>query len=403
MIIIKYLYKAANKAGQTVEGVIEATDKKAVVYELRAKSLYLLNLSEINAKTSMEITIGSAKIPKRVLSIFCSQFSSILKAGVPLVQALTMLEEQTDHKKFKGILASVCDDLQRGKGLSESLALHERALPTIMIQMIEAGEVSGTLDLSLDRLAVTFDKDYRIARKVKSAMTYPIIVGVVAVLVVIFMLAFVIPKFVGIFASMNTELPGITKAVMGLSDFVINQWMYLLGGILLIYVLFKMFKSSEQGRLALDTFKLQFPLVKKASIRLMSARVSRTLSTLTATGIALTQSLRIASKIVNNKLAEHKLLEVEEQIKQGRSLYEAVGAAGIFPSMMMHMAKIGEESGTLDQMLERAAEYFEEEADVAVTRLTTMLQPILLVIVAVLVLGIILAVLVPMISIYTNI
>jgi len=403
VIVIKYLYKAANKAGQTVEGVIEASDKKAVVYELRAKSLYLLDLSEINAKTSTEITIGSAKIPKRVLSIFCSQFSSILKAGVPLVQALTMLEEQTDHKKFKGILASVCDDLQRGKGLSESLSMHERALPSIMIQMIEAGEVSGTLDLSLDRLAVTFDKDYKIARKVRSAMTYPIIVAIVAVLVVIFMLAFVIPRFAGIFESMNTELPGITKAVMGISDFVTNQWMYLLGGILLIYVLFKTFKSSPQGRLALDKFKLTFPLVKKASIRLMSARVSRTLSTLTATGIALTQSLRIASKIVNNKLAENKLLDVEEQIKQGRSLYDAIGAADIFPSMLMHMAKIGEESGTLDQMLERAAEYFEEEADVAVTRLTTMLQPILLVIVAVIVLGIILAVLVPMINIYTNI
>lgn len=403
MIVIKYLYKAANKAGQTVEGVIEATDKKSVVYELRDKSLYLLDLSEINPKTSTDITIGSAKIPKRVLSIFCSQFASILKAGVPLVQALTMLEEQTDHKKFQGILASVCDDLQRGKGLSESLSMHERALPSIMIQMIEAGEVSGTLDLSLDRLAVTFDKDYKIARKVKSAMTYPIIVAIVAVLVVIFMLSFVVPKFVGIFKSMDTELPGITKAVMGLSDFVTNQWMYLLGAVLLIYVLFKMFKSSEQGRLALDTFKLKFPLVKKASIRLMSARLSRTLSTLTATGIALTQSLRIASKIVNNKLAENKLLEVEEQIKQGRSLYEAIGAANLFPSMLMHMSKIGEESGTLDQMLERAAEYFEEEADVAVTRLTTMLQPIMLVIVAVIVLGIILAVLVPMISIYTSI
>lgn len=403
MIVIKYLYKAANKAGQTVEGVIEATDKKSVVYELRAKSLYLLDLSEINPKTSTDITIGSAKIPKRVLSIFCSQFASILKAGVPLVQALTMLEEQTDHKKFQGILASVCDDLQRGKGLSESLSMHERALPSIMIQMIEAGEVSGTLDLSLDRLAVTFDKDYKIARKVKSAMTYPIIVAIVAVLVIIFMLSFVVPKFVGIFESMDTELPGITKAVMGLSDFVTNQWMYLLGAVLLIYVLFKMFKSSAQGRLALDTFKLKFPLVKKASIRLMSARLSRTLSTLTATGIALTQSLRIASKIVNNKLAENKLLEVEEQIKQGRSLYEAIGAANLFPSMLMHMSKIGEESGTLDQMLERAAEYFEEEADVAVTRLTTMLQPIMLVIVAVIVLGIILAVLIPMISIYTNI
>ncbi len=403
MIVIQYLYKAANRAGQTVEGVIEATDKKAVVYELRAKSLYLLELSEINPKTSMDVAIGSAKIPKRILAIFCTQFASILKAGVPLVQALSMLEEQTDHKKFKSILTSVYEDLQRGKGLSESFAVHERALPGMMIQMIEAGEVSGTLDRSLERLAVTFDKDYRIMRKVRSAMLYPTIVGILSLLVVVFMLVVIVPQFVNIFESLNTELHWMTKAMLSISDFVVHQWPFLLAGVVALYTLIKMIKSTQQGRLFIDGMKLKVPLTKKAMVRLLSARLSRTLSSLTASGIPLTQSLRIASKIVSNKVAENKLLDIEEQIKQGRTLYAAISAAEIFPSMLTHMAKIGEESGTLDQMLEKAAEYFEEEADVAITRLTTILQPILLVFVALIVIAIILSVLLPMLSMYTSI
>ena len=403
MIVIQYLYKAANRAGQTVEGVIEATDKKAVVYELRAKSLYLLNLSEINPKTSMDVAIGSAKIPKRILAIFCTQFASILKAGVPLVQALSMLEEQTDHKKFKSILTTVYEDLQRGKGLSESFAVHERALPGMMIQMIEAGEVSGTLDRSLERLAVTFDKDYRIMRKVRSAMLYPTIVGILSLLVVVFMLVVIVPQFVNIFESLNTELHWMTKAMLSISDFVVHQWPFLLAGVVALYTIIKMIKSTQQGRLFIDGMKLKVPLTKKAMVRLLSARLSRTLSSLTASGIPLTQSLRIASKIVSNKVAENKLLDIEEQIKQGRTLYAAISAAEIFPSMLTHMAKIGEESGTLDQMLEKAAEYFEEEADVAITRLTTILQPILLVFVALIVIAIILSVLLPMLSMYTSI
>lgn len=400
---IKYYYKAANKHGQIIEGVIEASEQKAVAAELRAKSLYLLNLSEISSRTSMDIQIGSGRIGKRVLAVFCSQLASILKAGVPLVQALTLITEQTDDKKFKGILAAVCDELQRGTGLAKSFAMHEQALPTIMIQMIEAGELSGTLDKSLERLALAFEKDYQIAKKVKSAMTYPVVVGVVALLVIIFMLAFVIPRFVGMFESMNIELPGITKLVLGLSDLFVNKWMYLLGGVLLVVIAFKLYKSSEQGRLSLDRLKLKLPVFKKAVVRLMAARLSRTIATLTATGITLTQTLRVSSKVVLNKLAENRLLEAEEQIKQGRSLHEALAAAKIFPGMLIHLTKIGEESGTLDHMLENAADYFEEEADVAITRLTTLLQPLMLVIMAVVVLGIILAVLVPMLNMYSNI
>ena len=385
-----------------MEGIIEASDKGSVISTLRQKSLFLLDLSEISPKTAMEINIGSAKIPKRALAIFCTQFASILKAGVPLSQALSILNDQMENKKLKTIVQSVYDDLQRGKGLSEAFSMHEKMLPSIMIKMIEAGELSGTLDLSLDRLAQHFEKEYQIAKKIKSAMMYPLIVCIVAVLVVIFLLVVILPSFATFFESAD-DLPAITRFMMSISDTIVNDWMYILGFILLVFGVFKFYKSTDNGRLQLDTLKLRAPVIRKSMIRILAARFARTLATLTSTGITLTQALRIASKVVSNKLAENTLIDIEEQIRQGWSLHAAVKASDLFPNMLMHMTKIGEESGTLDQMLEKAAAYFEEEADTAITKLTSIIQPVLLIVVAVIIVFIMLSVLLPMFSIYDNI
>ncbi|MGI5850252.1 MAG: type II secretion system F family protein, partial [Christensenellales bacterium] len=301
------------------------------------------------------------------------------------------------------IIQSVNDDLQRGKGLSEAFSVHEKTLPSIMIKMIEAGEISGTLDLSLDRLALHFEKENNMAKKIKSAMMYPIIICIIALIVVIFMLVFVVPRFMGFFDNPDTEVPGITKLLLSISDAFSNGWMYIIGVIIIIYTLFKFYKSTTDGRLKLDTLKLKAPLFGKSGIRILSARLSRTLSTLTSAGITLTQSIRIASKVVSNKLAENKLLDIEDQIKQGRSFHASIKAAGIFPNMLMYMTKIGEESGKLDEMLEKSAAYFEEEADEAISKLTTLLQPILLIFVAGIILFIMLAVLLPIFSMYSSI
>jgi type IV pilus assembly protein PilC len=402
VVIIKYLYKASNKAGQTVEGIIEAPDKSAVVGALRAKSLFLLNLTDANPKGVTEINIGSAKIPKKVLGIFCMQFASILKAGVPLVQALSILEEQLENPKLKKIIESVSDDLQRGRSLADSFSAHEKSLPGMMIKMIEAGEISGTLDISLQRLAEHFEKEAGIAKKIKSAMMYPVIICIVALIVVVFLLIAIVPNFARILESTGKPLPGITAFVLSISKGITEGWMYIIGAIIVIYALYRLYKSSAAGKMQLDTLKLKAPVIGKASLRILTARLARTLSTLTSAGITLTQSIRIASKVVSNKLAENRLLDIEDQIKQGRSLHMAIKSAGIFPGMLMHMTKIGEESGTLDEMLERAAVYFEDEADSSISKVTTLLQPILLVIVAVMVLFIIMAVMVPMFSIYSS-
>ncbi len=374
-----------------------------MLFALRTKALYLLELSEVSARASIDITLGSAKIPKKTLAVFCTQFASILKAGVPLVQAINILTEQTEHKQLKKILISVSDDLQSGRGFAEALSSHEKALPSIMIKLIEAGEMSGTLDLSLQRLATQFEKDYKLQRKIKSAMSYPMIVSIIAVLVVVFLLVVIIPKFTSLFEGLGAEVPAITKFMLSLSDAVVHGWMYILGFIVLFVACFKFYKSSAKGQLQLDNAKLKLPVVRKAMVRILAARFARTLATLTSSGVSLTQSLRIGSKVVANKVAENKLLDIEEQIKRGKTLHSAISSETIFPKMLMHMVKIGEESGTLDQMLEKAADYFEEEAEESITKLTSLLQPILLIFVAVIVLLIILSVMLPIFSLYSSI
>ncbi len=386
-----------------MEGIIEAADTKSVLYALRAKSLYLLELNEVAAKASFDIPLGSGKVPKKALAVFCTQFASILRAGVPLVQAIGILCEQTENKQLKKILLAVNDDLQSGRSLSESFSQHERALPVMMIKMVEAGEISGTLDISLQRLAVQFEKDYKLSRKIKGAMTYPIIVSIVALLVVIFLLVGIMPKFKIMFSGLNAELPAITQFMLSVSDAVAEGWMYILGFVVIAYGLYRFYKASPTGRLQLDSLKFKFPVVKKAMTRILPARFPRPLSTLTTTGVALTQSLRISSKVVANKVAENRLLDIEEQIKKGVTLHAAISRETIFPTMLTHMVKIGEESGTLDQMLEKAADYFEEEAESAITKLTSLLQPILLVIVAAIVLLIILSVMLPIFTIYSSV
>lgn len=403
MIAIKYLYKAANKAGQTVEGIIEANSEKGVVGALKSKSLFLLKLTEVKPKGSLDIPLGSAKLPKKVLMVFCTQFASILRAGVPLIQAIQIMDDQIENKKLKLIMQAVHDELQRGKGLAEAFAEHEKSLPPIMIKMIEAGEVSGTLDLSLRRLATHFEKEVAISKKVTSAMRYPVIVGIMTIIVVVLMVLFVLPSFMGFFESSDAELPGITQMLLDLSDLIKNQWMFLISGAAIIYFLGRTYKRSKKGKLQWDSFKLRAPIIGKSVVRILASRFSRTLATLTSTGISLTQALTMSSQVVSNSLAEAKIIEAEEKIREGKSLYQAIKEMELFPAMTSHMIKIGEESGMLDEMLEKSAEYFEEEADSAITKLTSLLQPIMLVIVAIIIVIVILAILLPMFGMYSAI
>lgn len=400
---MKFSYKAVNLSGKQTEGILEATDKRSVITTLRERSLFPLEVREVPSPSVLNMEIGSSKIPKKALGLFCSQFASILKAGVPTAQALSIITEQTEHKKLKKILITVSEEIQKGFTLSQALGQHRKALPDMLISMIEAGEASGTLDLSLHRLAVQFDKENRLHDKVKSATTYPIIVGGFAIVMVIAMIIFVIPLFVSIFEQTGAPIPALTQFLINLSKFIQNQWILIICAVVLLIFAWKAYKKSEKGRYAIDRIKLRLPLIGKINLKLMAARFSRTLCTLISSGVSLPESMSITGRAISNKFAEKKVDYVEGQIKEGKTLSSSFALMGLLPNMLIQMTKIGEESGTLDYMLDRTADYYEQEAESSIQRLATMLEPMMIIFVGALVLVIALSILMPVFQMSSSI
>jgi type IV pilus assembly protein PilC len=268
--------------------------------------------------------------------------------------------------------------------------------------MVEAGEASGTLDLSLYRMAVQLEKENRIRDKVKAATTYPMIVGCFAIIVVTALIVFIVPMFVSIFAQLDAKIPPVTQFLIDLSNFVKNQWILLICAVALLVFGWKSYKNSANGRYAVDRVKLKLPIIGKINIKLMAARFSRTLCTLISTGVPLPESMLITGRAISNRFAEKKVEYVEDQIKEGKTLSSAFAKMELLPSMLIQMTKIGEDTGTLDFMLERTADYYEQEAETAIQRLSTLLEPMMIIFVGGLVLVIALAILVPVFQMAQN-
>ncbi len=399
---MKFAYKAVNITGKEIEGVIDAQAKKVALETLRERALFPTEIKEVQPMSALNVSIGSSKIPKKALCIFCQQYGTILKAGVPTAQALSIITEQTEHKKFKSLLMVVNDDIQKGFTVSQALNQHARSFPDILISMIEAGEASGTLDTSLERLAMQFEKENKLQEKVKAAITYPIIVGTLAIVIVVALLIFVVPMFVTIFAQMQAEIPPSTQFLLDLSAFIKNQWIIIICFVVFMIFAWKAYKRSSSGRLQLDKIKLRLPMLGKINLKLLSARFSRTLCTLIGSGVPLPESMRITGKAISNRFAELKVEYVSEQIKEGKTLSASFLQMQLLPTMLIQMTKIGEESGTLDYMLDKTADYYEQEAESAIQRLTALLEPMMIIFVGGLVLMIALSILMPVFSMASN-
>ena len=400
---MKFAYRAVNIAGKETEGIIDTTDKKSVLQILRDRSLFPTEISEVRQPSALNMEIGSAKIPKKALGLFCQQFATILKSGIPTAQALAIITEQTENKKLKKILLSVSEEIQKGFNLSQALSQHKKVMPDILISMVEAGEASGTLDTSFERLATQFEKDNKLRDKVKSAVTYPILVGSFAVIMVTALIVFVIPMFVSIYSQMDAELPPLTQFLINLSNFIRNQWIIIICLIVIFIFAWKSYKRSPSGRYTLDRLKFKLPLLGKINLKLLAARFARTLCTLIASGVPLPESMLITGRAVSNRFAEKKVEYVEDQVKEGKNLSASFAQMQLLPSMLIQMTKIGEESGTLDYMLDRTADYYEQEAETSIQRLATLLEPLMIIFVGLLVLVIALAILVPIFQMAQNI
>lgn len=392
---MKFKYKAISNTGQTIEGTFDATSEGEVVSMIKSNNYIPVNVErDIGADSQVELF--SKKVKKKDLAVFCRQFYTMINSGLGIVKCLDILVMQTENKTLRNSLASLSEDVQKGFTLSEAMKKHDNIFPSILISMVEAGEVSGSLDIILERMAEHFEKENKIENKVKSSMIYPAALAVVSVVVVIFMLVFVMPTFLDMFTGSDVPLPTPTRILIAISDSIRVFWYIYIIVIGIIVAALGTFKKTEEGTRFFDSMKLKLPVIKSTSSKIITSRFTRTLSTLMSSGIPLLKALEVVSNVVNNVIIKERLEEGIENIRKGITLSKAVRDVGIFPPMVDSMIKIGEESGSLDEILYKTADFYDEEVDASLQRLTALLEPVMLVGMALIIGFIVIAMYMPM-------
>jgi type IV pilus assembly protein PilC len=392
---MRYKYKSISSNGRESEGLYVGDSESGLINMLRERKELIISI-ERDVQSEAQIEIFKKRVKKKDLALFCRQFYTMISAGLGIVPCLEILVSQTQNKTFNNAIADTYEEVQKGLTLSESMKKHNNVFPTILISMVEAGEVSGNLDTIMLRMAEHFEKENKIENKVKSSMVYPAVLAVVTVAVVIFMLVFIMPTFVGMFEGSGTELPGLTQMLINMSNSLKTYWYIYTAVIIAIVFGISMYKKSEEGTKFFDSLKLRLPVVKGTSTMLATSRFTRTLSTLMSSGIPLIQAMEVVSRVVNNSIIEERLISGIENIRKGVSLSRTVKDVGIFPPMVDSMIRIGEESGSLDSMLYKTADFYDEEVETSMQKLTSMIEPLMIVVMGLLIGFIVIAMYLPM-------
>lgn len=396
----EYAYVAIDKMGKEKKGSIEADDKEKAIAAVKAKGLIPLSVAPESLLTK-DINISLTKgTTVRERSLFCRQFTSLLRAGVTIIDALGMLADQTDNKGFSQAIRKVQTNLQKGETLADSMKKFPEYFPPMLVNLVAAGEASGSLDISFERMAVQFEKDAKLKGMIKKAMTYPMVVCVVAIGVVIVMLAYVVPSFMSMFADMDMEMPKLTMAVVAASDFVRGHLVLIVVLLVTLVVGVKAFVSSARGKAIISYLGVKLPAISDFTVKSSASRLARTLSTLVGSGISLVDALEIAAKTMNNTLFQEAILDAREEVLKGVPLSEPLARSGLFPPMVVHMTKIGEDTGDLEAMLEKLADYYDEEVELATQTLMGIIEPLIILVLALTVGVLVGAVLMPMLSLY---
>jgi type IV pilus assembly protein PilC len=392
-----FAYSAINAQGLEFKGELVAPDPSAAREELRKQGLLPASLEEVSADKAGGVGALGKGVKQKALQIFSRQFATMIESGLSVVQSLVILEDQTEDKNLAAVVRELRSDVEGGKLLSQAMARHPRVFSRLYVAMVEAGEAAGILDTVLDRVAHQIEKETAIKRRVKGAMIYPILVLSFATLVLIGMLTFLVPIFVGIFEDFGGELPTLTKAVVGASELVRGSWYILFpvigGG---IYGL-RRWKRTEAGRRVWDSFKLRIPMkIGDVVHKVALARFSRTLSTLTGAGVDIIKSLEITGQTSGNWVIEEALVTVREKVHEGVPISAPLLENPAFPPMVAHMVKVGEETGELEKMLGKVADFYEDEVDSAIQSLTSIIEPIMMIGVGVMVGIVIISMYLPM-------
>lgn len=397
-----FSYVAVDKRGKEKRGSLEAETRERALEQLKAEGLIPVSVREQGAlNKEIDFSIGK-KVKPRDLSVFCRQFVSITQAGVPMKEALQMLSEQTENKWLKRAISEVLLNVEKGNTLSDSMRSQPDIFPPMLVNMVEAGEQSGSLEMAFSRMAVHFEKEAKLKATIKKATIYPIILVIAAIGVIAVMLLFVIPIFIDMFADLDIEMPAITMFVMNSSKWMTSHWYVVLAIIVGVVVAYKLIYRTTQGRLTIDRIKMKMPLFGKLTVKTACSQFARTMSTLLMSGISTIDALETTSKIVNNIHYTNAMLKAREEVMKGVPLSEPLEASGIFPPMVYHMTGIGEETGNVEEMLEKMADYYDEEVEMTTQSVLAAMEPIIILFMALIIGTLVIAVISPIASMYNG-
>jgi type IV pilus assembly protein PilC len=400
MPYFNYTIRDAN--GQTRSGKVEAPNAEELRKRLQAEGLQVLEVTE-DRKAPRVPAGGYGRVKLTDLAIFARQFSTMLDAGVSLIRCLDVLQAQTNNARLRKILMDLSARVESGESLSRSMARHPKAFSQMIIGLIRAGEVGGVLEESLQRIAAFLEKDVQLRRKIRSALTYPVIVLLAAIGIVIFLVSWLVPQFAQLFKELGIkELPAPTQFLVDLSALFTQRWYVVIIAVVAILIAYKLFVSTRVGRRVADRVKLRVPVFGPLHHKIVMARFSRTMGTLLASGVPILQAMETVAGVVGNSVVSDAVIESRARIREGEKIADPLQRSKMFPPMVVHMVSVGEESGSLDHMLNKIADFYENEVEMTIATLTAAIEPVMIVLLGVIVLFIVISMFLPMVEVISN-
>ena len=400
MPYFNYTIRDAN--GQTRSGKVEAPNAEELRKRLQAEGLQVLEVTE-DRKAPRVPAGGYGRVKLTDLAIFARQFSTMLDAGVSLIRCLDVLQAQTNNARLRKILMDLSARVESGESLSRSMARHPKAFSQLIIGLIRAGEVGGVLEESLQRIAAFLEKDVQLRRKIRTALTYPVIVLLVAIGIVIFLVSWLVPQFAQLFKELGIEeLPAPTQFLVDLSALFTQRWYVVIIAVVAILIAYKLFVSTRVGRRVADRVKLRVPVFGPLHHKIVMARFSRTMGTLLASGMPILQAMETVAGVVGNSVVSDAVIESRARIREGEKIADPLQRSKMFPPMVVHMVSVGEESGSLDHMLNKIADFYENEVEMTIASLTAAIEPVMIVLLGFIVGFIVIAMFLPMIEVISN-
>ena len=393
-----YNYKAINDKGESVSGVISAESVKIAGDKLRKGGVYLSSIKEAAGARRSSRSLPWSGVSISELAVMTRQFSTLISAGLPLETSLVALYEQTDDQKLKEILSEVRNRLSEGSSLHAALEEHKSVFSDLYVSMVRAGEASGTLDVVLDRLADFLEKQLELTSKIRGAMVYPAIMFVVGMGVLVFMMTFVIPKVADIFEASNKALPFVTVVLIGASDFLRENFALMLVFMAVVFFFAHRYVKTPSGKKIYDRLSLRIPVFGKMSSKVMISRFTRTLATLLSSGIPLLDAIKVSESVLGNSLYVENIRDVQVKVAEGSAFGDCLGQTGIFPPLVVRMVSVGEEVGKIEDMLSKVADMYDTEVDGMLSTLTSLLEPVMILIMGVVMGFIVFAILLPVLN-----